>query len=93
MDIAKVFPTCETCDNAKHTTAEQKACNRYLWMQFGVSYMVYGFLGPTESKVVQQRIALRVEYSKTAMGFDKIWLPGLLAILLQKKEPSEKKII
>lgn len=40
----------------KYTTTEQKASNRHLWMQFGVSYRAYGFLGPTENKAIQQRI-------------------------------------
>lgn len=69
MDIKKVFPTCKIYDNTKYTTTEEKASNRHLWMPFGVSYIVYGFLGPIENKVIQQRIAPRVEYSKTAMGF------------------------
>lgn len=69
MDITKVFPIYEVYDSATYTITEQKASNRHVWMQFVTSYMVYGFLGPTEKTGIQQSVGPCVDYSKTAVGF------------------------
>lgn len=57
MGITKVFPVCEIYDSATYTITEQKACNRHVWVQFVTFHVVYGFLGPIEKGVIQQRIS------------------------------------